>query len=125
MRKFLTMVYTMILIIVPQTINAGLNAEPSEHRMVGIASYYGSYHHGKTMANGDPFDMYDMTCAHKTLPFGTKLRVTNINNGKSVEVIVTDRGPYVKGRVIDLSKGAFKKIAPIDIGITKVEIEEI
>jgi len=74
------------------------------------ASYYADKFHGRRMANGKIFDMYKMTAAHKKLPFGTKIKITNEANGKSVVVEITDRGPFVKSREIDLSKGAFMAI---------------
>ncbi len=73
-------------------------------------------------ASGERFDNYSMTAAHRSLPFGTKVKVTNIRNGKSVNVIINDRGPYVKGRIIDLTRAAFAKIEKVDKGITKVEL---
>jgi len=89
----------------------------------GKASYYGPGFHGRKCANGQVFDMNKLTCAHKTLPFGTKLKVTNLKNGKSTVVEVTDRGPYVKGRIIDLSKAAAQKIDMVAAGVVNVEIE--
>lgn len=86
-------------------------------------SYYAHAFHGKTQANGKPFNMHAMTTAHKSLPFGTKVRMTNIKNGKSVVVTVTDRGPYIAGRAFDLSMAAFKKIAPLGQGTAKVKYE--
>src|SRR3954463_8034040 len=71
----------------------------------GVASWYGPGFHGKKTANGERFNTHDLTAAHKTLPFGTKVRVTNEQTGKSVVVRINDRGPYAHGRVIDLSKG--------------------
>lgn len=90
-------------------------------KLVGYATYYGPGFHGKKTASGEVFDMYKMTCAHRTLPFGTILIVTNISNDKSVKVRVNDRGPFVKGVIIDLSMGAAKKIG-LD-GKEKVEIK--
>lgn len=78
--------------------------------IVGYATYYGPGFDGKKTASGEVFDMYKMTCAHRTLPFGTILIVTNLSNNKSVKVRVNDRGPFVKGVIIDLSLGAAKKI---------------
>ena len=76
-----------------------------------IASWYGYPHHGKKMANGKRYNMYALTAAHRTLKLGTKVRVTNLNNNKSVVVIIEDRGPFVRGRIIDLSFAAKTKIA--------------
>ena len=94
---------------------------------IGKASFYGGkYHHGKKMANGKRFDKNALTCAHPTHPFGTKLLVTNVKNGKSVTVTVTDRGGFQKlGRIIDLSEGAFKQIASLKTGVITVKIEKL
>ena len=87
------------------------------------ASYYADKFHGRKTANGETFNMYALTCAHKTLPFGTILRVTNLSNGKSVDVRVNDRGPFVTGREIDLSKAAAQKLDMIKTGTARVKIE--
>ena len=89
----------------------------------GIASWYGSKYHGRTCANGEKFDMYKLTAAHKSLPFGTRVRVTNLENNKSVVVRINDRGPFVRGRIIDLSYAAAKKIGMLKSGIVKVRAE--
>jgi rare lipoprotein A len=89
----------------------------------GNASYYGKKFHGRKTASGEVFDMYKMTCAHKTLPFDTKVKVTNLSNKKTVIVRVNDRGPFVAGRIIDLSFAAAKKIDLVSIGVTRVKIE--
>lgn len=94
-----------------------------EKTMTGVASYYGKGFHGKKTANGEIFDMNDLTAAHKTLPFGTTLRVTNLNNNKTVEVRINDRGPFVKNRIIDLSYAAAKRIDMIGTGTARVKLE--
>jgi rare lipoprotein A len=86
----------------------------------GLASYYCCWHHGRTMANGRPFDQNAMTAAHKTLPLGTVLRVTNPRNGNAVKVTITDRGPYIKGRVLDLSRGAAARLGMVQQGVGRV-----
>lgn len=86
----------------------------------GVASWYGPGFHGKRTASGEVFDQDGMTCAHKSFPFGTRLRVTNPETGRSVAVVVNDRGPFVRGREIDLSRGAARAIG---IGCGEVEIE--
>lgn len=91
----------------------------------GEASYYADKFHGRQTANGEIFDNGKMTAAHKTLPFGTKVRVTNVSNGKSVEVRINDRGPFVKGRIIDLSRAAAEELGMIHSGVAKVEVEII
>ena len=82
----------------------------------GKASWYGPGFHGKKTANGERFNTNDLTAAHKTLPFGTKLRVTNERTGKSVVVRINDRGPYAHGRVIDLSKAAAQAVGIEGVG---------
>lgn len=88
-----------------------------------VASYYAEDFHGKKTSNGEIFNMWAMTCAHKMLPFNTMLKVTNLSNGKSVVVRVNDRGPFVGTREIDLSKGAAAKIGMIGSGTAKVKLE--
>lgn len=87
-----------------------------------LASHYGvgDGYHGQIAANGEVFNAYGMTAAHKTLRFGTRLRVTNQDNGKSVVVRITDRGPYIAGRSLDLSYGAFSSIASPGQGVARV-----
>ena len=87
------------------------------------ASYYAEKFHGKRTSNGEIFNMNDLTCAHKSLPFNTILKVTNLSNGKTVQVRVNDRGPFVAGREIDLSKAAAKKLGMITSGTAKVKIQ--
>lgn len=91
----------------------------------GEASWYGPGFNGKKTANGETFNMNKLTAAHKKLPFGTKVKVTNLQNGKSVIVRINDRGPFVKGRIIDLSKKAAQKIDLIKVGHTPVKLEII
>lgn len=87
------------------------------------ASYYAEQFHGKKTSNGEHFNMNDLTCAHKSLPFNTILKVTNLANGKTVNVRVNDRGPFVIGREIDLSKAAAIKLDMIGTGTAKVKLE--
>lgn len=100
-------------------------ATMSTHVTQGMASYYSDHHHGRKTASGEIFNMHALTAAHRTYPLGTKLKVTNVKNGKSVQVKVNDRGPYAKGRILDLSKGAAKQIGMIDSGIALVRIERL
>jgi rare lipoprotein A len=90
---------------------------------VGKASWYGRHHQGKLTASGERFDMNELTAAHRSLPLDTKAKVTNLENGRSVEVTVNDRGPYVKGRVIDLSAQAAKELGLKKQGVGRVRIE--
>lgn len=89
----------------------------------GIASWYGNPYHGRQSANGEIYDMEQMTAAHRTLPFGAMVQVTNRTNGKKVEVRITDRGPFVDGRIIDLSRAAARDIDLIRPGTAPVRIE--
>ncbi len=90
-----------------------------------IASWYGPKFHGKLTANGEIYDQMAFTAAHKTLPFGTLLRVTNLKNNKSVIVRINDRGPYIKGRNLDLSKSAAMSLGMMKKGVIKVKTEEL
>ncbi|MDG5813921.1 septal ring lytic transglycosylase RlpA family protein [Chitinispirillales bacterium ANBcel5] len=89
----------------------------------GKASFYGRKFHGRQTANGEIYNMHDMTAAHKELPFNTMVKVTNLENNRTVTVRINDRGPFVRGRIIDLSYGAAKKIDMIDDGVVPVKIE--
>jgi len=91
-------------------------------RIVGLASWYGQRHQGHATASGEAFDMNKLTAAHRTMPFGTRLRVTNVENGRSVVVRVNDRGPWVSDRVLDVSQAAAKTLGMTGDGVTKVEI---
>jgi rare lipoprotein A len=91
--------------------------------ITGSASWYGGKFHGRTTANGERYNMHEMTAAHKTLPFGTKVRVINERNGKAVVVRINDRGPFVGKRVIDLSRGAAQAVGMIDQGVARVKLE--
>src|SRR5262249_60272087 len=89
----------------------------------GLASCYADAFNGRPTASGEIFDMRDMTAAHRTLPFGTRLRVTNMDNGRRAIVRVNDRGPFVEGRVIDLSLGAARELRMIGSGVGPVRLE--
>ncbi len=89
---------------------------------IGVASYYGRRFHGRLTANGERFNMQAMTAAHKTLPFGSRVRVTNPSNGRSVTVRINDRGPFIPGRVLDLSRGAAERIGMIRSGHARVQM---
>lgn len=94
--------------------------EPSGQRMV--ASYYYGKFHGRKTASGERFNQYDMTCAHKSLPFQTILQVTNPKNGKTVIVRVNDRGPFIRGRDVDLSYAAAKELGMLQAGVIPVDV---
>ena len=88
----------------------------------GLASYYADSYEGKTTANGEIYRQGKITAAHKTLPFGTKVEVTNLSNNKSVVVRINDRGPFIRGRIIDLTKAAAREIDMVGAGVAKVKI---
>jgi rare lipoprotein A len=92
------------------------------HTETGIASWYGHPYHGRQAANGEIYDMEKMTAAHRTMPFNTMVRVTNLNNGREADVRITDRGPFVDGRIIDLSRAAAQAVEMIGPGIVPVRV---
>lgn len=94
--------------------------EPTQEFERGIASWYGPGLQGRRTANGERFDMHSLTAAHKTLPFGTRVRVRNVLTGKEVEVRVNDRGPFTRGRVIDLSRAAAEALGLLGLGVKHV-----
>ena len=100
-----------------------IQASEPANVLSGVASWYGPGFHGRTTANGERYNMHDMTAAHKSLKFGTKVKVTNQTNGKSVVVRINDRGPYIGGRIIDLSKSAAQAIDMIGPGTAKVTVQ--
>jgi rare lipoprotein A len=105
------------ILILPLTISCSQKITET-----GKASYYADKFQGRKTANGETFKQSKKTAAHKTLPFGTKVTVKNLANGRTVKVRINDRGPFVKGRSIDLSKRAAKKIAMVNAGVADVEI---
>lgn len=118
-RKSTTLLVAFTLLFGFATSNAEANPgidEPIKKLFSGVASWYGKKFHGRRTASGTTYNMHEMTCAHKTLPFGTKLLVENTSNGKTCQVTVTDRGPYYGRRVIDLSKAAADKLGLDGIG---------
>lgn len=90
---------------------------------VGMASWYGPGFHGRKTASGERFNQNKLTAAHRKLPLGSEVKVTNLENGRSITVEINDRGPYKKGRVLDLSKAAAKKLGMVEDGVAKVRIE--
>jgi len=92
---------------------------------VGIASYYAEKYHGRTTASGETFDMNALTAAHRTLRFGTLVRVTQLDSNRSVIVRINDRGPFIDGRVIDLSRAAAEQLQITRAGLAKVKVEII
>jgi len=110
----------------PETVKPPIKQTPAmqgELPQTGNASWYGPQHQGKRTASGEIFDQGLFTAAHRTLPFGSKIKVTNLANGKSVEVKINDRGPFAEDRIIDLSQGAAKALEMLQSGKTTVRLE--
>jgi len=91
----------------------------------GVCSYYGAECNGNLTASGEQFNMWAMTAAHKSLPFGTMVRVTNKDNGKTIDVKINDRGPFVEGRILDLSQGAFQQVENTGRGLFNCSIQRL
>lgn len=100
-------------------------SEEAPGREVGLASYYSRSLEGERTASGERYDGREMTCAHRTFPFGAVLRVTDLSSGRSVLVRVTDRGPYARGRVIDLSWAAARALGILERGVARVQVERV
>jgi rare lipoprotein A len=97
--------------------------KPVAYREVGRASWYGPGFHGRRTASGERFDQNRLTAAHRKLPLGTRVTVTNLANGRSVRVEINDRGPYIRGRMLDLSKAAARRLGMVRDGVVRVRIE--
>ena len=95
------------------------------YKAQGKASYYADKFHGRLTSNGEIFSQDSLTCAHRTLPFGTYLKVKNKKNGKEVIVRVTDRGPFIAGRIVDLSRAAAEQLGMIHAGVARVDVEQV
>ncbi len=122
-------VFTSVALALPAKIVFAKEAPSHKSRVAytktftGVASYYGGKFHGRRTASGEIFNKNAMTAAHRSLKFGTKVKVTNLRNGRAVLVRVNDRGPHVRGRIIDLSQAAAKKIGLAHAGTARVKLE--
>ncbi len=99
--------------------------DPNGYDETGTASYYGARHHGKKTASGEPFNQNALTAAHRRLPFGTQVKVTNLDNDKSVVVRINDRGPHTRGRLIDLSRKAAEQLGMLSSGTARVRVQAL
>ncbi|NVZ76294.1 septal ring lytic transglycosylase RlpA family protein [Pseudomonas gingeri] len=99
--------------------------DPRGYDETGMASYYGARHHGKRTASGEPFDQHGLTAAHRQLPFGTRVKVTNLANDRSVVVRINDRGPHTRGRLIDLSREAAEQWGMLQSGTARVRVQSL
>ena len=105
----------------PQSVTSTADLRPS----VGIASYYGKKYHGRKTASGETYNMNALTAAHRTMPFGTQVKVTNLANDRSVVVRINDRGPFIKGRVVDVSLEAARRLQIVGAGTARVLLEPV
>ena len=118
-----TILKTGLLIL---TLLVGITAASAQnYKAQGKASYYADKFHGRLTSNGEIFSQDSLTCAHRTLPFGTYLKVKNKKNGKEVIVRVTDRGPFIAGRIVDLSRAAAEQLGMIHAGVARVDVEQV
>lgn len=107
----------------PADAEAGRVVSTKGAYQVGMASYYAHKFHGRQTANGEIFDMYGISAAHRELPLGTVVRVTHLGNGRSLELRINDRGPFIPGRILDLSLGAAQKLDMVEAGVAEVRID--
>ena len=119
----ITPLLCFIMLMFGVSINTHAN-ESDDIIQQGVASFYSDYFHGRTTASGETFNQQELTAAHKSLPFGTRVRVVRTDTGQEVEVVINDRGPFVKGRVIDLSRRAAKKLGMLNRGVAPVLITQ-
>ena len=118
----------LIVFALLSLILSGCSSSPSVSKGAiekGKASYYADKYHGRTTASGEVFNQQALSAAHQTLGFGSRVKVTNIANNKSVIVTINDRGPFIRGRIIDLSKKAFSQIASVKQGVIDVTVEQL
>ena len=119
-----TYVFAALCLTGCATTGMGLGAAHNRSQL-GLASYYAHRFDGRTTASGDEYDEGGMTAAHRTLPFGTRVRVTNLSNHRSVVVTINDRGPHLKGRIIDLSPRAARELGFLQRGTTRVRVQPL
>jgi peptidoglycan lytic transglycosylase len=115
-----------VVLTMPPPVTDALPPEPEDtvtESFTGLASWYGRRFHGRRTASGEKYDMAALTAAHKTLPFGSRVRVTNLDNGHSVVVVINDRGPFVKRRLIDVSRAAAQELGFVNHGVAKVRVD--
>jgi len=119
----------VVLVLLTAVLTACSSRPPAAkepvYEAVGLASYYGRKFHGRRTASGERYDMKAMTAAHPALAFGSRVEVTNLKNGRTVQVRINDRGPFIKGRIIDLSYAAAKRIGMLSQGVVKVSVRTV
>ena len=116
---------TRLLIILALGVLSSCGTSKNAFTQSGQGSYYADKFNGRPTASGAPYRPGQMTAAHNTLPFGTRIKVTNVKNGRSVKVVVNDRGPHVKGRIVDVSRKAARKLDLVEAGVVPVQLKVI
>ena len=126
-RRLATSLLALSMLTLPacMTVPKGLGGYDAGYVERGIASWYGGYFHGRPTASGAIYDQFKMTAAHRRLPLGSVARVTNAENGREVEVVINDRGPFIRGRIIDLSYAAAERLGSVERGTVPVLIEVV
>ena len=115
----------LVLVLVLTGCATGRASRVDSSALRGEASWYGRQHHGKRTASGETYDMNKLTAPHRTLPMGTRVRVTNRDNGRTVDVRINDRGPFVAGRVLDMSYAAAKRLGAVEDGVIPVTLNVV
>ena len=129
-RRDLHKLLLIVALMLPVALPAACSSRPLVvkeplYEAVGLASYYGRKFHGRRTASGERYNMKAMTAAHPVLAFGARVEVTNLKNGRKVQVRINDRGPFIKGRIIDLSYAAAKRIGMLSQGVVKVSVRTV
>lgn len=122
-RKSESCLGTVAVVALTLLVGCVSTSAPNGDNEEGLASWYGEPYHGRPTASGRVYDQHELTAAHRTLPFGTKIAVTRLDNGRRVEVVVNDRGPFIAGRIVDLSRAAAERLQLIGPGVARVRIE--
>ncbi|SDR71554.1 septal ring lytic transglycosylase RlpA family protein [Pseudomonas oryzae] len=118
-----TLPLALLLVLLSGCASRDQPADSDGYRAEGQASFYASRHHGRRTASGERFDMHALTAAHPSLPFGSRVRVINLANQRSVVVRINDRGPHARGRIIDLSRAAAERLDMLSRGVAPVRLE--
>jgi rare lipoprotein A len=111
-----------VVIVLALAALGAVAADAMPREQTGLASWYGTFHHGRPTASGERFDMHALTAAHRTLPLGSRIEVTNLENNRTIELRVNDRGPYVGNRILDLSRAAAHRLGALGAGVVRVHV---
>jgi len=119
------LIAAVFLVLLAGCANQSRDIDPHGYDQQGVASYYGARHHGKRTASGERFDQHALTAAHRQLPFGTRVRVTNLSNDRQVVLTINDRGPHTRSRLIDVSHEAAEQLGMLGSGVSKVRVQAL